>query len=161
MVLEELASRFVVDRQDSKFDAIIGHIHIGAEKVLLVKPLTYMNLSGRSVQPIMHWYKLDLADLMVVCDDMDLPAGTQRLRKKGGSGGHNGLKYIIERLGSQEFARTRVGIGRPQQNDSEDWVLGRLAGSEKEKMMQTVTMVADALECWVKKGIDETMNAYN
>lgn len=161
MVLEELASRYTVERQDCKFDAIIGHIRINNEKVLLVKPLTYMNLSGRAVQPIIHWYKLDINDLMVVCDDMDLPSGTLRIRPKGGTGGHKGIKSITERMGSGDFARMRVGIGRPDGRDSVDWVLGKLQGEEKEHMIQTIKTSADALEIWVKNGIEKTMNTYN
>ncbi|MEA1962440.1 MAG: aminoacyl-tRNA hydrolase [Bacillota bacterium] len=161
MVLQELGSRYMVERQDCKFDAIIGHIRIDNQKVLLVKPLTYMNLSGRAVQPLMHWYKLNLEDLIVVYDDMDLSSGMLRIRPKGGSGGHKGLKSIVERLGSNEFARMRVGIGRPDRNDSIDWVLGRLNGEEKEQMNLTIKNTADALETWVKNGIEKTMNTYN
>ena len=90
-VLEQLAARHRVERQESKYDAIIGEIRINGEKVLLVKPLTYMNLSGRSVQPLVHWHKLDLADLMVIYDDMDLPTGSLRIRASGGSGGDKGM----------------------------------------------------------------------
>jgi len=161
MVLEELASRHSVEKQESRFDALIGHIRIAGEKVLLVKPLTYMNLSGKAVQPLMHWYKLELNDLMVVYDDMDLPMGTLRIRKKGGNGGHNGIASISERLGSKDFARSRVGIGRPQSGEAVNWVLGKFTADEKEQMDIVVKNAADALEKWVKLGIDEAMNAYN
>lgn len=161
MVLEELAARHPVEKQDSKFDAVIGHVRIGQEKVLLVKPLTYMNLSGRSVQPIIHWYKLDLEDLMVVHDDMDLSVGTLRIRQQGGSGGHRGLNSIIEQLGTKEFARMRVGIGRPDRADAVDWVLGHFSGQEKDEMNQVVKTTADALVKWVESGINAAMNAYN
>jgi len=161
MVLEELAARYPVEKQESKFDAIIGHIRIKGEKVLLVKPLTYMNLSGKSVQPLVHWHKLDLADLMIVYDDMDLPVGTIRIRAAGGSGGHNGIKSIMERLASPEFARTRIGIGRPESREAVDWVLGRFAPGEKEQVEQTLKHAADALEKWVTNGIVEAMNTYN
>ncbi len=161
MVLEELASRHSVEKQESRFDALIGHIRIAGEKVLLVKPLTYMNLSGKAVQPLMHWYKLELNDLMVVYDDMDLPMGTLRIRKKGGNGGHNGIASISERLASKDFARSRVGIGRPQSGEAVNWVLGRFTADEKEQMDIVVKNAADALEKWVKLGIDEAMNAYN
>lgn len=160
-VLEELASRYRVEKQESRFDAIIGHIRIAGEKVLLVKPLTYMNLSGKAVQPLMHWYKLDLHELMVVYDDMDLAMGTLRIRKKGGNGGHKGMTSISERLGSQDFARSRVGIGRPQSGEAVNWVLGRFTADEQEQMQIVVKNTADALEKWVRMGIDEAMNAYN
>jgi len=161
MVLEELASRYPVEKQDSKFDAIIGHIRIKTNRVLLVKPLTYMNLSGNSVQAIVHWHKLNLEDLMVVYDDMDLPLGTLRIRAEGGSGGHKGMKSIIARLASSDFARTRVGIGRPEERDAVDWVLGRFPAEEKEQARQSIKSAADALEKWVGNGIVEAMNAYN
>lgn len=161
MVLEELASRFTVEKQESRFDAIIGHVRIGTEKVLLVKPLTYMNLSGKAVQPLMHWYKVELKELMVVSDDMDLPMGSLRIRANGGAGGHNGIASIIERLASKEFARTRIGIGRPQVGEPVGWVLGKFSGDEKDQVQSVVKNAADALERWIKMGIAEAMNAYN
>ncbi|NLV20674.1 MAG: aminoacyl-tRNA hydrolase [Syntrophomonadaceae bacterium] len=161
MVLEELASRYQVEKQESRFDAIIGHIRINSEKILLVKPLTYMNLSGRAVQPLLHWYKLSLEELIVVFDDMDLPAGSLRIRAFGGSGGHKGMASISERLASKEFARIRVGIGRPEKGEAVNWVLGRFNRDEKEIFQNTVRSAADALEIWVKQGIAAAMNAYN
>ena len=161
MVLEELASRYPLEKQESKFDAIIGHIKIKGEKVLLVKPLTYMNLSGQSVQPLLHWHKLELIDLMVVYDDMDLPLGTIRVRAGGGNGGHNGMKSIAARLATQEFARVRLGIGRPTEREAVDWVLGRFSAAEQEQSAQAIKYAADALEKWVTTGIVETMNTYN
>jgi len=161
MVLEELASRYQVEKQESRFDAIIGHIRINSEKILLVKPLTYMNLSGRAVQPLLHWYKLSLEELIVVFDDMDLPAGSLRIRANGGSGGHKGMASISERLASKEFARIRVGIGRPEKGEAVNWVLGRFNRDEKEIFQNTVRSAADALEIWVKQGIAAAMNAYN
>jgi peptidyl-tRNA hydrolase, PTH1 family len=161
MVAEELASRHNIEKQESNFDAIIGHIRINGEKVLLVKPLTYMNLSGSSVQPLIHWHKLALTDLMVVHDDMDLPLGTIRIRPNGGSGGQKGIKSIMERLSSPDFARTRLGIGRPEDRDAVDWVLGRFKDEEQTLLRQTVQRAADALERWVTSGIVDAMNTYN
>lgn len=161
MVLEELASRYTVEKQESRFDAIIGHVRIGTEKVLLVKPLTYMNLSGKAVQPLMHWYKLELEDLMVVYDDMDLPMGSLRIRASGGTGGHKGIASISERLASKDFARSRIGIGRPEAGETVGWVLGKFSNDEKEQIQIVVKNAADALEKWAKMGITEAMNAYN
>ncbi len=160
-VLEELAARYRVERQESKFDAIIGEIRVKGEKILLVKPLTYMNLSGKAVEPLVNWYKLNLADLMVIYDDMDLPVGTIRVRASGGSGGHKGIKSIIERLATEDFARSRIGIGRPNERDTVDWVLGRLTGEEKELIGLMTKKAADAVETWIKSGLTEAMNAYN
>lgn len=161
MVLEELASRYTVEKQESRFDAIIGHVRIGSEKVLLVKPLTYMNLSGKAVQPLMHWFKLELEDLMVVYDDMDLPMGSLRIRASGGTGGHKGIASISERLASKDFARSRIGIGRPEIGEPAAWVLGKFSSDEKEQIQLVVKNAADALERWVKMGIIEAMNTYN
>lgn len=160
-VLEELASRYRVEKQESKHDSIIGEIRIKGEKVLLVKPLTYMNLSGRAVQPLVHWYKLDQSDLMVIYDDMDLPVGSIRIRAAGGSGGHKGIKSIIERLATEDFARTRIGIGRPTERGAADWVLGRVTGAEKELIDLMIKKAADAVETWINYGLTEAMNAYN
>jgi PTH1 family peptidyl-tRNA hydrolase len=159
-VLEELARRHSVDKEESRFDAIIGHIRVGDEKVLLVKPLTYMNLSGRAVQPLMRWFKLGLENLMVIYDDMDLPPGDLRLRMKGGSGGHKGMASIITSLGSQEFSRIRIGIGRPDY-EAVNWVLGKFSAAEEKIMDEVISRAADATECWIKMGIDRAMNEYN
>lgn len=161
MVLEEMASRYPVEKQESKFDAIIGEIRINGEKILLVKPLTYMNLSGQSIQPLIRWHKLDLQDFMVIYDDMDLPLGTIRMRASGGSGGHKGIKSIIDRMATSEFARTRVGIGHPADREAAEWVLGRFGPEEKKQMEQTIKQAADAVERWINSGITEAMNAYN
>lgn len=161
MVVEELAARYPVEKQESKFDALIGTVRIKGEKILLVKPLTYMNLSGQAVQPLLHWHKLDLQNLMVVVDDMDLPLGTIRIRAAGGSGGHNGIKSIMERLATPNFARTRLGIGRPEGRAAVDWVLGRFGAGEKETLEQVVKQAADAMEKWITSGLEETMNTYN
>lgn len=161
MVLEEIARRYPIEKQESKFDAVIGQIRINGEKILLVKPLTYMNLSGQSVQPLIHWHKLDIQDMMVIYDDMDLPLGTIRMRASGGSGGHKGIKSIIDRMATSEFARTRIGIGRPADREAAEWVLGRFSPAEKEQIEQTVKRAADAVERWINSGIIEAMNAYN
>lgn len=160
-VLEELAARHRVVRQESKYDSIIGETRINGHKVLLVKPLTYMNLSGKAVQPLVHWHKLDLSDLIVIYDDMDLPVGSLRIRAAGGSGGHKGIKSIMDRLNTDSFPRVRIGIGRPIERDAANWVLGRFSGLEKEQMTIAVNKAADAVERWAAAGLTEAMNAYN
>lgn len=158
--VEEIASRYRVEKEECKYDGLIGHIRIGDEKVLLVKPLTYMNLSGKAVAPLLHFYKLDLKDLLVIYDDMDLPPGSLRIRAKGGTGGHKGVLSLTEMLKSQEFARIRVGIGRPS-DDTIDWVLGEFSPEEKPLMEEAVKKAADAAVCWVLEGIEKAMNKYN
>lgn len=160
-VVDEIASKNVILKEESKFEAIIGHIKINNEKVLLVKPLTYMNLSGRAVQPILHWYKCELKDLMVIYDDMDLPVGSLRIREKGGAGGHKGMTSIIERLGSKDFARMRIGIGRPEQMETANWVLSQFSLEEKPVIDNTINLAVEAATKWVQEDILLVMNSYN
>jgi PTH1 family peptidyl-tRNA hydrolase len=130
--------------------------------VLLVKPQTYMNLSGDAVQPLARYYKIELEDLMVVFDDMDLPVGVIRLRPFGGAGGHNGMKSIIQRLGSNKFPRLRVGVGRPPgRMDPAAYVLQDFSDDEEAIMAQVRDRAVQALETWLKSGIDAAMNAFN
>ncbi len=160
MVVEELASRYEIEKEESRYDAIIGHIRIDRHKILLVKPLTYMNLSGRAVRPLVRFYKLNLADLLVIYDDMDLELGKLRVRKSGGTGGHKGITSITDSLSSQEFPRIRAGIGRPE-FDTINWVLGKFSPDEKPYIDAMVIKAADAAESWVKHGIERAMNEYN
>lgn len=159
-VLEELARRHRIEKEESRYDAIVGHLRINQEKLLLVKPLTFMNLSARAVRPLFNWYKLELFELLLVYDDMDLPVGSLRIRARGGAGGHKGMHSICESLGSREFPRIRIGIGRPP-GGAIDWVLSEFSAAEKEIMQKAVEKAADAIECWAKNGIDACMNAYN
>jgi len=158
--LEELARRHPVQREESRFDAIIAHFQINQEKVCLLKPLTYMNLSGRAVRAFVSYYKIDLQDLIVIYDDMDLPVGSLRIRSKGGTGGHRGMNSLVENLGTQDFARIRIGIGRPP-GEAVDWVLGRFSPEEKPLIQKAISRAADAVECWLNHGIDKAMNEYN
>lgn len=158
--LEELASRHPIQREESRFDAIIAHLQVNHEKVFLLKPLTYMNLSGKAVRALISYYKIDLEDIIVVYDDMDLPVGSVRIRPAGGTGGHRGMSSLAENLGSRDFARIRIGIGRPPY-EAVDWVLGRFTPQEKPLIQKAVARAADAAECWLAHGIDKAMNEYN
>ncbi|NLO20989.1 MAG: aminoacyl-tRNA hydrolase [Syntrophomonadaceae bacterium] len=161
-VIEEIARRYPIEREECKFDSIIGHLRIHGELILIVKPLTYMNLSGRAVQPLLRFYKQELSGLIVAYDDMDLEPGRIRLRPAGGSGGHKGVASIIERLGSGEFPRLRIGIGRPpQQWTVESWVLSKPSSDEQILMENAIQQGTDALVEWVKAGIVQAMNKYN
>ncbi|MEN6349137.1 MAG: aminoacyl-tRNA hydrolase [Syntrophomonas sp.] len=159
-VVEELAGRYIIEKEESKYDALLGHLRIGMEKIILVKPLTYMNLSGRTVGPLVRWFKLDPGNLLVAYDDMDIEPGKIRIRGSGGSGGHKGMTSIIDSLGTQNFPRIRVGIGRSPEGVI-DWVLGEFGKDEKDIMPAAINRAASAAECWVKQGIDAAMNAYN
>jgi peptidyl-tRNA hydrolase, PTH1 family len=131
-------------------------------RVHLLKPQTFMNLSGESVQPAAAFFKVPVdTQLMVVSDDLDLPVGHLRIRKAGGAGGHNGLKSIIELLGTEGFPRLRIGIGRPAPGATTGHVLGKISKSEEALFDEAVKRSADALEAWMSKGIETCMNEFN
>ena len=143
--------------------ALVGQGDHRGRKVLLAKPQTYMNLSGEAVSRLLRWYKLEPADLTVIYDDLDLEPGRLRIRARGGTGGHRGLSSIISTLGTGDFARIRLGIGRPPSNgpDVPDWVLSRPAPGEEEAINRTLAMVPEVLWEIVEKGPESAMNRYN
>ena len=162
MFLDALAEKLGADNWKTKYDALVAEARIGTEKVLLVKPLTYMNESGRAVGPLMSWYKLAPEDLIVVHDDMDIPAGTIRIRRKGSAGGHNGMKSILYHVGDENFPRLRIGIGRPLPG----WtvvkhVLAPFSEEDVPKIREAIAYLLPALECVVTDGVDLAMNRYN
>ena len=163
-VIDELVDRFHIGGPERFGRSMIGKGRIGGRRVILVKPLTYMNLSGEAVQEIVHYYKADPAqDLVVISDDIDLPAGTLRIRKKGSAGGHNGLRNIVQHLGGGDFARIRVGVGAKPDPDYDlaDFVLGHFSGEEKKVMEEAAVKAAEAVACIVTDGVDLAMNRYN
>jgi peptidyl-tRNA hydrolase, PTH1 family len=161
-VVAELARRFDGSRPTIKHQAELVEIRVGGEKVLLVAPMTYMNLSGRSVQPLVAFYQTEPGDLMVVCDDMNLDRGRVRLKPGGSAGGQKGLADILQRLGVDEIPRTRIGIGRPPgRMQATDYVLGKLKGQEMEEVERAILLAADGLETWVREGLDAAMNQVN
>ena len=161
--IDVLADRLGVKMKKTVFNALVGKGMIGSEKVLLVKPLTFMNLSGNAVQAVARFYKIDpTKELVVIYDDTDLEEGRLRLRKKGSAGSHNGMKSIVARLGTEEFSRIRIGIGkRPEQMDMVDFVLGRFDKETRAIMEQAFSKAADAAEDIVKNGMDHAMNHFN
>lgn len=163
LVLEELTGRLAVQRRPKQpWQAEIGETQIGEEKLLLLWPQTFMNLSGGSVQPAKDFYKLTNSELLVVCDDFNLPLGRLRLRKSGSSGGQKGLEDIIRRLGSDEFPRLRIGIGAPPPHfDTTDFVLGKFTKEELPTIAETIVRAADAVQDWVRDGVDRVMTKYN
>ncbi len=162
-VIAELARRISASGPKSQFDAGIYEGMIGSEKVLLVAPKTYMNLSGRCVQPLVSFYKVNPAlDLLVICDDINLDVGRLRLRASGTDGGQKGLKNIIQLLGTNNFPRLRVGVGRPPaQFDLSSYVLGKFPEEEREIVSQSVERAATSAEFWVKEGLISAMNRFN
>ena len=150
------------DAGPARIEAEVVDVAIGGEKILLVAPMTYMNLSGRSVRQFVDFYKLPLQDLLIVCDDMNLDTGRLRLRSSGSAGGQKGLNDIITRLGTEDFCRLRIGIGRPPgKMESTDYVLGRFRKDEIASIEQAVVSAADAVELWIRDGIREAMNRFN
>ncbi len=134
----------------------------GNKKVYLLKPLTYMNRSGQSVRAVSNWYKLTPTSILVIYDDMDLPVGRIRMRLGGSAGGHNGMKSIISHLGSQDFPRLRIGIGKSHPSkETISHVLGKFAPDEKEVMENVLPLVVGALEISLKEGVEKAMSLYN
>jgi PTH1 family peptidyl-tRNA hydrolase len=154
---------FVLLINERRSRAILASGMIGTEKVALVKPLTYMNLSGEAVGELMRWYKLQPLDVFVVCDDLDLPVGKVRLRTKGSSGGQNGLDNIIHHLHTNEFPRLRIGIGRPTntRKDPISYVLGIPSKDERIELDLAEDRAVEAIQLAIRQGIDTTMNLVN
>ena len=169
-VVDELARRASVAFESAPTDALvarwrrggtIGASGSGTSDVLLAKPLTFMNASGQAVGALMHYYKIDAGDVMVVVDDVALPLGRLRVRTKGSAGGHNGLKSLIAHVG-ETFARLRVGVGRgDSRRELADHVLARFEAGEREEAARMTTRAADAAEMFITEGIAAVMNAYN
>lgn len=162
MFIDAMAEKLGVSAWRDKFEAKIAETRIGSEKVLLVKPMTYMNESGQAVGPIMNFYKLLPEDLIVVHDDMDIPAGTIRIRKKGSAGGHNGIKSILAHVGDEHFARVRIGIGRPLTGWTVvNHVLAPFSNEDAPKIAEAIKYLEPAVECIINDDVDMAMNKFN
>ncbi len=161
-VIDELARRWSVSDWKKDMQAEIASVTKYGQKILLVKPLTYMNLSGDAVSAIAAYYKIDISDIYIICDDLDLPPGKIRIRKKGSAGGHNGIKSLISRLHSEEFVRFRIGIGHPKDGHTViEHVLKRPYGDEVPAVEEAKKHTADAVECALEVTIDKAMNMFN
>jgi len=163
LVADELARRWrLSDAWREKFEALHVRTTVADEAVIVAKPLTFMNLSGQAVAGLAGFYKIDPADVLVVTDDVALPLGRLRARPEGSAGGHNGLKSIIQHLGTQAFPRVRVGVGRgDDRRDLADYVLGRLDAGERDTVSAAVLRAADASERFLSDGIERVMSAFN
>jgi len=162
MALDRLADRHNISITQNKCKALIGEGNIGGVKTVLIKPMTYMNLSGESVRAYMDFYKVNLEDLIVVYDDMDTEIGKVRLRYQGSAGGHNGIKSIIQHTGTQQFNRVRMGISRPDPGHAiVDYVLSTFMKKEKEALEQTIEQTCDALEYSLTNTFEQTMAKFN
>ncbi len=161
-VIDILAKEYSIDVSKIKHKALVGEGRIGTEKIILVKPVTYMNLSGESVVDICNYYNIDLENLIVIYDDIDLDVGKIRIRKKGSGGTHNGMRSIIKCLGSNEFPRVRVGISKPQNGqDLADFVLSRFSKDDEKAMQESYENASKAIECTIRENLDLAMNKYN
>ena len=161
-VIAELARRYNVGRPKAKHDGALAEASINNEKTILLCPLTFMNLSGRCVQPIVDFYKLDPEQVLIICDDLNLDLARLRLKPSGSAGGQNGLKDIIQRLGTSAVPRLRIGVGKPPPRwDVSDFVLGKFEKDDLPTMEKGVKRAADAAEAWVSKGIQQAMNQFN
>jgi PTH1 family peptidyl-tRNA hydrolase len=161
-VLDELSRRAAAPAPRASMEALIADAQLAGERVLFAAPQTYMNLSGRSVRQIVDFYKLPLHDLLVICDDLNLPCGKLRLRTSGSAGGQKGLQNIIEHLGTEQFPRLRIGIDRPPPKfDSAAYVLARFKSEEREKIDDAIISAANGVEKWLRDGADAAMNQVN
>ena len=162
VILAELARRHGTPPPKAKFHGEVVEAGLGGHKALLLSPTTFMNRSGTSVQEAVGFFKLPSENLLVLCDDLNLPVGKLRIRPSGSSGGQKGLDDIIARLGTEEFARLRVGIGTaPEHWDWADYVLSKFTTEELPKMELAVVRAADAVEAWAREGVESCMNQYN
>ena len=161
LALDLLADKYGIKVDRLKFKALTGEGRIEGKKVLLVKPQTYMNLSGESIRDVMHFYKEPIENLIVIYDDIDIPEGTLRIRPKGSAGTHNGMRNIIYLLGEDEFPRIRVGIGGERRSDLVDYVIGRVTEGEADVLWETLNKAAEAAADIVINDVTHAMQEYN
>lgn len=162
MVVDAYARKQGLAVGRSGHQALYAELRLGNDRVVLLKPQTYMNLSGRSVAAAARWYKVDPEYVLVIYDDLDLPPGTLRLRPQGGSGGHKGMKSIIEELGTDQFPRIRVGIGRPAPGwEVVDWVLAPFSAEEQPLVSGAIERATEALDVAIRQDFVTAMNRYN
>ena len=162
-VIDQIADKYNISVTERKHRAFCGKGIIGGQKVILVKPQTYMNLSGENVRSVLDFYKVDVeTELLVIFDDISLDVGQLRIRKKGSAGGHNGIKNIIQHLGTNVFHRIKVGVGeKPKDYDLADYVLGHFSKGEREQMEEGYKKAVNAVELMLQGEVDAAMNEFN
>ena len=163
MAADALSKKYGAAVNRLRFKSLTGTCPIGGETVMILKPQTYMNLSGDAVIQAVRFYKIPTDHVMVISDEMALPVGKIRIKTKGSAGGHNGLKSIIEKLGTEEFPRIRLGVGAPPHPDYDvkDWVLSVFRNQDAEDMAAAAEKAAEAVECYISEGAERAMNKYN
>ncbi len=162
-VVDEIARRAntEITRFDRHYEALFGEAQLAGQRVLLLKPQTFMNLSGRSVAAVLRFYKLDPVDLLVIYDDLDLPVGRVRLRAVGSAGGHKGMLDVLRHTSTDEIARIRIGIGKVHPSATTEYVLSRFDPDERPVISAAISTAADAATCWARHGIETAMNRFN
>ncbi len=160
--INKISQKYNVKVIKNKFNGLYEKCNIEGKEVILLKPQTYMNLSGNCIREFMNFYKINNDNIIIVYDDMDVEVGQIKVRKKGHAGSHNGMKSIVENLGTIEFARIRVGIGKPMENEDKiKYVIGKLSNKTKEELDEGTTKAAEAVIEILKSGIDTAMNKFN
>ena len=160
-VVDSLATSSRAGRFQDRFHAQLAELQEDSQRGLLVKPETYMNLSGQCVRDVVDFYQVPLTDVLVVCDDFNLPLGKLRVRARGTHGGHNGLRDIQNHLGTTDYPRLRIGVEAPGEKDAVDHVLGRFRPSERPVIAEAVAQAAQAVGVWIHQGMEACMNQYN
>ena len=161
MVADELARRLPTGNQRERFQAEYLELERAGQRVIVAKPLTYMNNSGQAVAQLMRWYKIPSERLLVIYDELDLAFGRIRLRASGSAAGHNGMESVIRSLGTDDFARIRIGIGRPATGSTIDYVLSRFTATERAELPELIALSADTAMAWLDVGVERAMNEYN
>lgn len=162
IAIDKLANKYNIEISKEKHKALIGTGLIEGEKVILVKPQTFMNLSGESVREVINFYKEEVKNFIVIFDDIDLPIGTIRIKERGSAGTHNGVKSLVHELGTQEFKRIKVGVGSPSgKMDLVSYVLGKFSNEEFKEIEISTNKVVNAIETIIKEGVAKAMNEYN
>lgn len=160
--INKIAEKYEIEMKKTKFNGIYGSGNIEGEKVMLIKPQTYMNLSGKCVKEFLDFYKIEREKMIIIYDDMDVEPGKIKIRKQGSAGSHNGMKSIISEIQTQEFPRIRIGIGRPiHENDKINYVIGNIPEEEMEKLEEGIEKAKEATIDILAKGIDHAMNKFN
>lgn len=160
--INKIAKKYEIDISRTKFKGLYGSGTIEGEKVILLKPQTFMNLSGQSIKPFIDFYKIPLENVLVIFDDMDVKQGKIKIKPKGGPGSHNGTKSVIKELATENFARIRVGIDKPlNEYDAIDYVIGKLNNEQYKELEIGVNKATEAAIYFIKHGIDNTMNKFN
>ncbi|MGI6737534.1 MAG: aminoacyl-tRNA hydrolase [Anaerovoracaceae bacterium] len=161
LTVDHLAEQLGVRIGRRKCRALVGELRLDGEKVMLAKPQTYMNSSGESVRPLADYYDVPLDHILVIYDDLDLPVGTVRIRRKGSAGTHNGMRSVLQHLGSEDVPRLRIGIGSNGREDIIDYVIGGFRHEDVEPLEHAIERACDAIRCFVAEGIEKAMTTYN